>query len=160
MANGKTSVSIVLMAGVVGGMAEVLWIVAATMVLSTDGWAISRAVATTVIPDLAASSIAPWVGLLIHFLLSIALATVFVRALSRRLGAAILFLAALAALAAVWVFNFLLLLPLINPAFVALLPHPVTLISKLLFGVAMAAVLVRRAGHEFPIQPSAEKHHA
>jgi len=160
MANGKTSVSIVLMAGVVGGMAEVLWIVAATMVLSTDGWAISRAVATTVIPDLAASSIAPWVGLLIHFLLSIALATIFVRAFSRRLGAATLFLAALVALAAIWAFNFLLLLPLINPAFVALLPHPVTLISKLLFGVAMAAVLVRRAGHEFPIQPSAEKHHA
>ena len=160
MANGKTSVGVVLAAGTAGGMAEVLWIAAAATALGADGWAISRAVATTVIPDLVASSIAPWVGLLIHFLLSITLATVFVRALSRRLGAAILFLAALAALAAVWVFNFLLLLPLINPAFVALLPHPVTLISKLLFGVAMAAVLVRRAGHEFPIQPSAEKHHA
>ena len=93
-------------------------------------------------------------------MLSIALASVFVRALSRRLGAATIFLAALAALAAVWAFNFLLLLPLINPAFVSLLPHPVTLVSKLLFGVAMASVLVWQAGREFPIHSSSEKHHA
>ena len=151
MADEKSAVSVVLAAGAAGGMAEVLWIAAAAMVLGADGWAISREVATTVVPGLAASSIAPWIGLLIHFLLSIALATVFVRALSHRLGAATLFLAALAGLAAVWAFNFLVLLPLINPAFVALLPHPVTLISKLLFGVAMASVLVWQAGHELPI---------
>lgn len=145
MANGKPGIGVVLAAGAAGGMAEVFWIAAAAMALGTDGWAVSRAVSTTVIPDLAASSIAPWVGLLIHFLLSIALATVFVQTFSRRLGVTTLFLTALAALAAVWAFNFLLLLPLINPAFVALLPHPVTLISKLLFGVAMASVLVRQS---------------
>ena len=148
MANGKTSAGIVLAAGVVGGMAEVLWIATAAMMLGANSWAISREVATTVVPGLAASSLAPWVGLLIHFLLSIALATVLVRVLSHRLGAATLFLAALVALAAVWAFNFLVLLPLINPAFVSLLPHPVTLISKLLFGAAMASVLVLQAGHD------------
>lgn len=159
MANGKTSVSIVLAAGAAGGMAEVLWIAAAAAVLGADGWAIARAVTTTVSSSLAASSLAPWIGLLIHFLLSIALAAVLIRAL-QHLRAAALWLAVLGALAAVWAFNFLLLLPLINPVFVALLPHPVTLLSKLLFGVAMASVLVRPAGCEFPIQPSAEKHHA
>ncbi len=158
MANEKTSVSVA--AGLAGGMAEVFWIAAAAMALGADGWAVSRAVSATVVPGIAASSIAPWVGLLIHFLLSIALAMVFVRTLGRRLGAATLFLAALAALAAVWAFNFLLLLPLINPAFVSLLPHPVTLVSKLLFGVAMASVLVRQAGHGFLIHSSSEKHHA
>ena len=158
MANGKTSVGVA--GGVAGGMAEVLWIAAAATALGTDGWAIARAVSTTVVPGLAASSLAPWIGLLIHFLLSIALAAVFGRALSRQRRAATLFLAALAALAAVWAFNFLLLLPLINPAFVSLLPHPVTLISKLLFGVAMASVLVRQAGREPPIQPFSENHHA
>ena len=102
-------------------------------------------------PGLASSSLAPWIGLFIHFLLSIALAAVLVRALSRPLHAAVIFLAALAALATVWAFNFLLLLPLIDPAFVSLLPHPVTLVSKLLFGVAMASVLVWQAGRELPI---------
>ena len=150
MATRKTSVGIVLAAGIAGGMAEVLWIVAAATALGADGWAIARGVATTVVPDLAASSVAPWIGLLIHFLLSIALAAVFVQALHHRLRAAALLPAALGALAAVWAFNFLLLLPLIDPAFVALLPHPVTLISKLLFGAAMAAVLVQQAGHDMP----------
>jgi hypothetical protein len=159
MANGKTSVSIVLAAGAAGGMAEVLWIAAAATVLGADGWAIARAVSTAVVPDLAASGFAPWIGLLIHFLLSIALAAVLVRAL-HHLHATALFLATLTALATVWAFNFLLLLPLIDPAFVALLPHPVTLISKLLFGVAMATVLARQAASELPVPTSAEKHHA
>ena len=147
MANGKTSAGVVLAAGAAGGVAEVLWIAAAATVLGADGWAIARAVSTTVVPDLGASGLAPWIGLLVHFLLSIALAAVLARAL-RYLPAASIWLAAPAALAAVWAFNFLVLLPLINPAFVSLLPHPVTLISKLLFGAAMAAVLVRRAGHD------------
>ena len=151
MTNRKTSISIVLTAGAAGGMAEVLWIAMAAMMLGANGWAISREVATTVVPALAASSLAPWLGLAIHFLLSIALATVFVRALSHRLGAATIFLAALEVLAAVWAFNFLVLLPLINPAFVALLPHPVTLISKLLYGVAMASVLARHADRGLPV---------
>ncbi len=159
MANGKTSAGIVLAAGTAGGVAEVLWIAAAATALGADGWAVARAVSTTVVPGLAASSVAPWIGLLIHFLLSIALAVVLVRALHHR-RAAVIFLAALTALAAVWAFNFLLLLPLIDPAFVALLPHPVTLISKLLFGVAMASVLVRQAGRESPTPASLEIHHA
>ena len=151
MANGKTSAGIVIAAGAAGGMAEVLWIAVAATALGADGWAIARAVSTTVVPGLASSSLAPWIGLFIHFLLSIALAAVLVRAFSRQLHAAAIFLAALAALAAVWAFNFLLLLPLIDPAFVSLLPHPVTLVSKLLFGVAMASVLVRQAGREQPV---------
>lgn len=59
-------------------------------------------------------------------------------------GARLLF-AAMAALAAVWVFNFFVLLPSVNPAFTALLPYPVTLVSKLLFGLGMGMVLNRAA---------------
>ncbi len=139
MVSGK--VGVVVAAGVAGGMAEVLWIAAATMVLGADGWAVARAVGATVIPVMAASGYAPWLGLAIHFLLSIALAVVFVRVFGRRCSPATLFAGAVAALAAVWAINFFLLLPVINPAFVSLLPHPVTLASKLLFGAAMAAVL-------------------
>lgn len=140
MVNGK--VSVVVTAGIAGGMAEVLWIAAATTVLGADGRAVASAVGATVVPAMAASGYAPWLGLAIHFLLSIALAAVFVRTFSRRCSPATLVAAAIAALAAVWAVNFLLLLPVLNPAFVSLLPLPVTLISKLLFGLAMAVVLL------------------
>lgn len=140
MANGKIRIAIT--AGATGGLAEVLWITATANALGTDSWNVARAVGLTLVPDLAGSSVIPWVGLVIHFLLSFVLATLFVQVIGR-LRPVMLFLAALTTLAAVWAFNFLVLLPLINPGFVTLLPHPVTLISKLLFGVAMATVLVR-----------------
>ena len=140
MPSGKFGV--VIAAGVAGGMAEVLWVAVATAMLGADGWAVARAVGTTVLPAMAASSLAPWIGLAIHILLSIALASVFVRAFGRQHSTATMFLGALGALTAVWALNFFLLLPLVNPAFASLLPYPVTLVSKLLFGVAMAAVLV------------------
>jgi hypothetical protein len=47
----------------------------------------------------------------------------------------------LASLAGVWAVNFFLVLPAVSPAFIDLLPYPVSLASKLLFGVAAAAVL-------------------
>lgn len=140
MVSGK--VGVVVAAGVAGGMAEVLWMAAATTALGADGWAVARAVGAMVVPAIATSNFAPWIGLAVHFLLSIALATAFVQVFGRRRSPATLFAGAVAALAAVWAINFFLLLPLINPAFVSLLPYPVTLVSKLLFGLAMAAVLV------------------
>lgn len=139
MLNGKASVAVV--AGVAGGMAEVLWIAAATAALGVDGWAVARAVGATVIPAMANSGLAAGIGLVIHFLLSIALAAVFMHALGRSRSTTARVLVSLGALAAVWAFNFFLLLPLINPAFVFLLPLSVTLVSKLLFGLAMATVL-------------------
>mgnify|MGYP001554809963 CR=1 FL=1 len=48
------------------------------------------------------------------------------------------------ALGAVWSFNFLVVLPLLDPGFLVLLPLAVTLASKLLFGVGAAAVLRSR----------------
>ena len=160
MANGKTSAGTVIAAGAAGGMAEVLWIAAATTALGTDGWAVARAVSTTVFPGLIDSALAPWIGLFIHFSVSIALAAVFARACNRGFGTAALFITALAALAAIWAFNFLLLLPSINPSFVALLPQPVTLVSKLLFGIAMASVLARQADGGSRVHAFSEKRHA
>ena len=43
-------------------------------------------------------------------------------------------------LACIWAVNFLLLLPVVNAQFAALLPYSVSLGSKLLFGAAMAGV--------------------
>lgn len=143
MVNGKR-VKLAVAAGAAGGMAEVFWILAATTALGKDGWAVARAVGASLVPALSSSGFTPWMGLLVHLLLSVALGILFVETIGRRLRPALLFPAALASLASVWALNFLFLLPLINPGFVTLLPHPVTLISKLLFGLAMAAVLVRK----------------
>ena len=130
-------------AGLAGGGAEVLWIWLVGASFGTESWQVSRAVTATVAPVYAESAAAPWAGLAIHFLLSFALAATFAQTLARRLHGAALYTSALGALALVWAFNFLVLLPAINPEFTTLLPHPVTLFSKLLFGVAMAAVLAR-----------------
>lgn len=142
MVNGQR-VKLAVVAGAAGGMAEVFWISVATTVLGMDGWTVARAVGASLAPTLLSSSFTPWMGLLIHLLLSVALGILFVQTIGHRLRPALLFTAALTSLAAVWAFNFMVLLPLISPSFVTLLPHPVTLISKLLFGLAMAAVLVR-----------------
>jgi hypothetical protein len=44
-------------------------------------------------------------------------------------------------LSAIWAANFFLLLPAFNPAFVTIVPLEVSLVSKLLFGLAAALVL-------------------
>ena len=132
-------------AGIAGGAAEVFWIWLIAGAVGGESWQISRAVTATVAPVYADSALAPWFGLIIHFLLSFVLALAFARTLVRHLYGAALFAVAIGGLALVWAFNFLVLLPLLNPAFTTLLPHPVTLMSKLLFGAAMAAVLVRGA---------------
>ena len=132
-----------LIAGTAGGAMEVLWIGLITAVFGIEMSQVARAVATTVIPISADSWAAPWIGLIVHFLLSAALALVFARTVAKWLHGAVLTIAAVVALTAVWAFNFLVLLPVLNPALAVLLPYPVTLLSKLLFGLAMAWVLDR-----------------
>ena len=53
-------------------------------------------------------------------------------------GALQLVAAGLACGAAIWAFNFFVLLPQINPEFVALVPYAIALPSKLLFGLGLA----------------------
>jgi len=52
-------------------------------------------------------------------------------------------LLAVVALSGVWAINFFVVLPTLNPVFVTLMPYGITLISKMLFGLAMAGVLVQ-----------------
>lgn len=55
----------------------------------------------------------------------------------------------LPALAGVWATNFFVIVPIISPAFIHLVPYAVSLTSKLLFGLAAAAVLQWRMNSEF-----------
>jgi hypothetical protein len=86
-------------------------------------------------------------GIAIHMALAtglgVALALAW-RMLAPRLGTGISpYAFVLAALATVWAVNFFVVLPAICSDFVALMPYPVSLASKLLFGVAAAEVLRR-----------------
>lgn len=52
---------------------------------------------------------------------------------------------AVVTLVLVWATNFLVILPVLDPAFVTLLPYGVTLFSKLLFGITMGWVVQETA---------------
>lgn len=70
---------------------------------------------------------------------------------------------ALAALSVVWAINFLVVLPIVSPAFAHLVPYAVSLASKLCFGLAAAEVLRRQGASDFRFRrlaPAAAADHA
>lgn len=137
----------ILIAGLAGGIAEILWVLAYGAFAPVSATEIAREVTASVLPGAAAWTAAPALGVGIHLALSIAVAYAFVGAFARLLagrhGAGRYLALAVAALAGVWAVNFLVLLPLLNPRFVTLMPFAATLFSKALFGAAMGAVLAR-----------------
>ena len=131
-----------LLMGLAGGLAEVVFIWAYMVGSGREPAAIARAVAAAV----HLAPLAP-LGIAVHMALSLALgiglAAVWVDMRSPRPKALQAYLFMTAALIVVWSFNFLVLLPSLSPAFLALLPYPVTFASKLLFGLAGSPVLQR-----------------
>ncbi len=130
------------LAGLAGGFAEVLWIWAYGVMSGTDPGLVARGVSEVFG---AGETIAPLaLGIVIHMTLAVVLGVVLVLALwpahayPRRslVGYAGMTLA----LVAVWAVNFLVVLPRISPAFVELVPYQVSLLPKILFGLAAAAV--------------------
>lgn len=136
----------VLLAGLAGGAFELAWVGLWTTLTRQSGAAVAREISTAVYAPLGQASHAALVGIGIHFALSMALATLFVglawRPLARRFGGLGVLAGACLALTGVWAFNFLVLLPWLDPAFVALLPLPVSAISKFGFGAVMGAFLM------------------
>jgi hypothetical protein len=148
------------LAGLAGGLAEIVWIIAYGAMTGTKitGLALGiSAVARSVFP-IQGDMISPIAfGVAVHMLaamgLGLALAYTW-RALSPnwfRFTNTTPFM--LVALTLVWGTNFFVILPLISPYFVdisqtfaVLIPYPVSLISKLAFGLAAAAVLDWHAG--------------
>ena len=104
----------------------------------------------SVFPAAANLAWAPALGVTIHLVLSLALGVVFARMIwipvVRNFDVIGTLSCAIAALIAVWAFNFFIVLPVLNPNFTTLMPLSVTFVSKALFGVAMAAVLQKSAG--------------
>ena len=135
------------LAGAAGGLAEVLWVSFYAMATGGDAAALARGVTTAAGVNALLPATSTTLGIVIHMVLALALGVALAfawRAVSdrRRDGAAPYGLM-MFALAGVWVINFFILLPAISPAFVYLLPYPVSLVSKLLFGLAAAEVFRR-----------------
>lgn len=138
------------LAGVAGGLAEVAWVSLYAAATGGDPAIVARGVTTAagVTALLAASPAA--LGITVHMtlavLLGVALSFAWSKLRERGLSNPYPFM--LAALAGVWAMNFLMVLPIVSPAFVHIVPYAVSLTSKLLFGVAAAAVLRWRAASE------------
>ena len=133
-----------LVAGLAGGMAEITWITLYGYAASASPVEVARQVAATVVTPATEAPWMAWAGVAIHIGLSLTLALAFVlmvHASGLRLSTRTVWIASLLALGSVWAVNFFVVLPILNPAFAVLLPHSVTLASKILFGAAMAGVL-------------------
>ena len=140
---------LVLLAGLAGGAAEVLWVTLYSSLTTTSGIMVARQVAASFWPAAAGWAAAPALGIIIHMALAVALAAAFAPFLPRFAaqypGPKTIMMGAVAALVIVWAVNFFLILPALNPAFVTLMPYGATLLSKMLFGVTMARVFQRAA---------------
>lgn len=139
----RSLLPIALLAGIAGGLAEVSWVMLYASLTSLDASLVARAIATTFLSNPLDDRLLVLIGIAIHFALSIGLATAFTYAIADWPAHETLIVVAVTALAAVWAVNFLIVLPVVNPGFVNLLPSPVSLSSKLLFGVAMGWTILR-----------------
>jgi hypothetical protein len=137
-----------IIAGAAGGLAEIAWVTLYADATGANPVMLARGVTTAAGVDALFPAIPLALGVAVHMTLAVMLGvvlTVVWRSLtSHRLGAANPFLFMLIALVGVWAVNFFLVLPIVSPTFVHLMPYPVSLISKVLFGLAAAEALRRQ----------------
>jgi hypothetical protein len=135
-------------AGVAGGLAEIAWVALYAGITGADaaGFARGVTIAAGVTALFPAAPVA--VGVTVHMALAVTLGIALSfgwRSLSsHRSDTAGLFPFVLAALVGVWAVNFFAVLPIISPTFIHLAPYPVSLMSKVLFGLAAAEALRRQ----------------
>jgi hypothetical protein len=145
-----------ILAGTAGGLAEILWIWGYSAGTNTDALRVARGIAEVAGMD---GSFAAPLGIAIHMALAALLGIGIVAGLAilpvRFSSRPIRLMAVIGALAAVWAFNFLLLLPAISPAFVAAVPLSISFVSKFLFGLS-AFVVFELTGNRLGVAYSRE----
>jgi hypothetical protein len=145
------------LAGAAGGLAEMIWVSIYSAATGGDAALLARGVTTAVGMSALLPSAPVMSGISVHMalavLLGVALTGVSQSVVGLRSPAANLYTLSLVALAAVWAMNFLVVLPAVSPRFVNLVPYSVSLISKLLFGLAAAEILRRYAMPALIMQP-------
>lgn len=133
------AIAIGVLAGLAGGLAEIIWIWAYAALTNGDAAVVARAVTNAVPFNQDISPVASGVG--IHMglaaILGVAVALA-IRPVAGSLHGIGLYATVSAVLAVVWAVNFLVVLPLVSPQFVDVVPYAVSFLSKLLFGVAAA----------------------
>ena len=141
-----------ILAGAAGGVAEIVWLLTMSALTGISAENVARGVTASVGIDALSSTPAVLIGIATHMALAItlgiAVAVGCYALVGRSLRGIHAYTVVPAALIGVWAFNFLILLPLINPAFVQLVPYPISLLSKILFGLAAAEVLRRGARND------------
>ncbi len=135
-----------LIASLAGGLAEILWVSLYASFTSLTAATVAREVTASLLPAFAGGAMGVWLGIVMHMLLAVALGFSFAYLLwkpfARPHGMMATLAAAVLTLATVWTLNFFLVLPVLNPAFIDLMPYPVTFASKILFALAMTVILV------------------
>jgi predicted neutral ceramidase superfamily lipid hydrolase len=133
------------LAGLSGGVAEIAWVAGYSGLTGASGTAVARGVTTAFFPGLADQPLATGLGIAIHMALAVglgvAVAAAFSAPMLRRIGNWPRSTLVVLTLGVVWAFNFLVVLPVLEPNFLTLLPLAVALTSKLLFGCGAAALL-------------------
>jgi len=133
-----------IVAGLGGGVVEAAWIALYQHLTGHEAAAVARGVTQSLLPGLASAPAGVPLGLAIHMGLAVALgiliAVAMPRIAPRLAGTPLEPVAVVAALIGVWAVNFFIVLPIINPAFVTLVPLGASLASKTLFGFAAAFV--------------------
>lgn len=136
-------------AGAAGGLAEIAWVTLYAGVTGGNAAILAQGVTTAaglvgLFPPLSTG-----LGIVLHMTLAVCLGIALAfswRGFSDRSQAISPFPLALTALAGVWAVNFFVVLPIVSPAFVHLVPYSVSLVSKMLFALAAAAVLRQQYG--------------
>ena len=132
--------------GIAGGLAEVLVVSLYSAAAGGSAARVARHVASVVHLD-GTSALA---GLMVHMALAVILGIAIAFFLNLVKGnsahAVSPYASIILTLAAVWAINFFIVLPVLSPNFVTLLPYFVTLMSKLMFGLAAAITLHALSG--------------
>jgi hypothetical protein len=144
-------------AGVAGGLVEIAWVTLYAGATSADAATIASGVTTAAGLSALFPAAPVAVGVTVHMALAVTLGIALSfgwRALSsHRLDAVGPFPFMLAALVGIWAVNFFAVLPIISPAFIHLTPYPVSLMSKVLFGLAAAEALRRQDASALRARP-------
>jgi len=135
-------VAIGTLAGLAGGLAEIVWIWTYAALTNGDASLVARSVTDTMQFRQSISPVLSGIG--IHMALAAFLGVavaIAMRSAADDLDGIRLYGVVTAALVVVWAVNFFVVLPVINPQFVDVVPYAVSLVSKVLFGVAAAGTL-------------------
>lgn len=147
-----------LLVGIAGGLAEVAWVSLYAAASGGDAVNVARGVTTAAGVTALLPAAPAMAGIVVHMMLAALLGVVLTGLWQSLSGgqrsAKALYGFMLASLAFVWAMNFFVVLPVVDPSFVHLLPYSVSLVSKLLFGVAAAETLRRSAAFEPKLLPA------